>query len=348
MSRIQHAAERSSQDVFFTAMNNEGRSTITSSGSSIQTTRLDAASTPGTNLDLLDDEQPYEKEKEQVGVGDHTSIATTLDESQARSVFGTKEYWDDVYLGRGDFPAEQYSWYYGWDDGLGKHVREFLPLPSSPRRTSNNNNNNTKSSSGSTTSATPAIPPPPLRILIPGIGNDSILLNLYNAGYTNLVAQDYSQHAVERQLDLLTLHGLNNYVHNGNDDDNDDSSSDGSSSSTTIQIVQGDVTCLPTHWTSTIDAVIEKGLLDAVYLSGGDNVVAAVANLRRVLKPNTGLLFSISGVVPDELRLDMLFPKSCSNSSNRNSSCEKGAGWEWLRDGASDLQAGCFVLRKKS
>ena len=31
------------------------------------------------------------------------------DDSEALSVFGTRDYWDDVYSGRGDFPAEEYT-----------------------------------------------------------------------------------------------------------------------------------------------------------------------------------------------------------------------------------------------
>lgn len=47
-----------------------------------------------------------------------TPLADTLlddDDGLARSAFGTKDYWDDVYAGRGDFPADEYSWYYGWE-----------------------------------------------------------------------------------------------------------------------------------------------------------------------------------------------------------------------------------------
>lgn len=272
-----------------------------SSSTSISSS-LDAGTAAAGNLDF--DEQP---EPEPNLVVLQTTIAVVdIDESNARSVFGTKEYWDDVYLGRGDFPADEYSWYYGWDV-VGKHVREFLPLQKN------------KSSANTATNTVVAVP----RLLIPGIGNDvSILINLYNAGYTNLVAQDYSQHAVERQLDLLSSYDLLDVV--PNDHNNDSSSSSG------VQIVQGDVTQLPTSWTNSFDAIFEKGLLDAVYLSGGDNVHKAVENLQRVLKPK-GLLFSISGVVPEELRRTHLFPTS---------------DWEWLRDGGSDLQAGCFVLRK--
>eukprot|EP00977_Amphora_coffeiformis_P023677 scaffold13933_cov219-Amphora_coffeaeformis.AAC.4 len=198
----------------------------------------------------------------------------TVDESGARSMFGTKEYWDDVYAGRGDFPADEYSWYFGWEV-LNKHVKEYLP-------------NKTQ------------------RILVPGVGNDPLLVDLVQAGYRNLVGQDYSEHAVERQEDLL--HNVD-----GADD---------------VTMLQGDVTNLPVDWTGTFDAVIEKGLLDAVYLSGDGNVEKAAAELFRVLKPG-GVLLSVSGVVPENLRRDL------------------AADAEWLRDGTNDLQAGCFVWRKK-
>jgi SAM-dependent methyltransferase len=196
----------------------------------------------------------------------------TVDESGARSVFGTKDYWDDVYAGRGDFPADCYSWYYDWGV-LGKHVKTYLPERSQ-------------------------------RILVPGVGNDSILLDLIQSGYTNLVGQDYSEHAVERQEDLLW---------------NVDTS--------TVDLVQGDVTNLEESWSNSFDAVLEKGLLDAVYLSGDGNVERAVSELLRILKPG-GTLVSVSGVIPVELRRELFHHM------------------EWLRDGTADLQAGCFVLRK--
>ena len=31
------------------------------------------------------------------------------DDSEAISAFGTREYWDDLYSGRGDFPADEYT-----------------------------------------------------------------------------------------------------------------------------------------------------------------------------------------------------------------------------------------------
>lgn len=189
-------------------------------------------------------------------------------------MFGTKAYWDDVYAGRGDFPADCYSWYYDWGV-LGKQVKQFVPSKTQ-------------------------------KILVPGVGNDSLLVDLVQAGYRNLVGQDYSEHALERQRDLLF-------------------SVEGASG---VTMVQGDVTRLPYEWTSTFDVIIEKGLLDAVYLSGDGNVELAIAELFRILRPG-GLFLSVSGVVPEDLR--------------RQLACEM----EWLRDGTNDLQAGFFVWRKR-
>ena len=206
------------------------------------------------------------------------------DELNARSAFGTKSYWDDVYHGRGDFPADEYSWYYGWES-LANHVQTHIP-----RRND-------------------------ASILIPGIGNDPILLDFLSAGYANLTACDYSAAAVERQEDLL-LHWQTQYNHGAS----------------AVHLQQADVRRLPDTWTGQFQAIVEKGLLDAVYLSSSseeDGVVeCAVAELHRVLRPG-GILLHVSGVVPHQQQVF---------------GTDK---WVWLRDGSDDLRAGCFVLQKK-
>ena len=63
----------------------------------------------------------------------------------------------------------------------------------------------------------------------------------------------------------------------------------------------------------------------AIYLSGDGNLEMSVKEFERILKPG-GVLISVSGVVPEELRREIF------------------ADWNWIRDGSADLQAGCFLL----
>lgn len=198
------------------------------------------------------------------------------DDDSAKSSFGTKQYWDNVYTGTGDFPQEEYSWYFGFDSI--KHV--FIQAVQNQHS----------------------------RILVPGIGNDSMLLDLWKAKYQNLVAFDYSEHAVERQYDLLSWEPK---------------------ALAAIPVLHRDARRLDPEWTASFDVILEKGALDAIYLSGDGNAEQAVEEFGRVIRPG-GLVVSISGVVPAELRRDLFSKKA----------------WKWIRDGSGDLKAGCFVFQK--
>lgn len=193
-------------------------------------------------------------------------------DEEARSAFGTKEYWDEVYLGRGDFPADEYTWYFGFDS-YQRIVQEHV-------------------ADKDTT------------ILIPGIGNDPILLELLQKGYSNLTATDYSEHAIDRQLDLISYQ----YAED------------------TVELRHMDARQMDETWTDRFDVIMEKGALDAIYLSGDGNLELTVREFERILKPG-GVLISVSGVVPETLRRDVF------------------KEWKWLRDGSDDLKAGCFVLK---
>jgi SAM-dependent methyltransferase len=130
------------------------------------------------------------------------------------------------------------------------------------------------------------------------------MLDLLNIGYHNLTATDYSDHAIERQLELLSYESYP-----------EDS----------VELFPMDARKMEAGWTNRFDAIIEKGALDAIYLSGDGNLEKSVKEFERILKPG-GVLISVSGVVPEELRREIF------------------ADWNWIRDGSADLQAGCFLL----
>ena len=213
------------------------------------------------------------------------------EDANARSQFGTKSYWDAMYEGMGDFSADEYSWYFGFEV-LKPYLLEY---------TANDDDNDNSKQDRSTIS-----------ILIPGCGNDPLLLDLYNAGYHRLTAFDYSAGAIERQKSLLEYLPI------------------GSNYEDTIELSVEDARALPKEWEESFDVIIEKGALDAIYLSGDGNFEQSVSEFSRCLIPG-GICMSFSGVVPEDVRREGFDMEH----------------WEWLRDGSDDLKAGCFVLRKR-
>jgi SAM-dependent methyltransferase len=243
------------------------------------------------------------------------------EDALAQSEFGTKYYWDEMYDGRGHFDAEQYSWYFGWETLQPHWTAAIQSL--------------TGSGSGDFSREVRRTH----RIFLPGIGNDSDLLcHLYNAGWTDITAMDYSENAIEKQYDNLSFMlppealmddttttqnrlglghkggGVKLHTMDLRQLDDDDSS----------------------LWTDSFDIALEKGALDAIFLSCEseddiDNLQRSADELYRVVRQG-GILISVSGVVPEAVR-QQLFPTS---------------KWEWMRDGSADLKAGCFLLRKKA
>jgi len=225
------------------------------------------------------------------------------DDADAKSQFGTKEYWDDQYQGRGDFPMDEYQWYYGFER-YGKFLQTHIPSKNE-------------------------------EILIPGIGNDPILLYLLQKGYGKLTATDYSEHAIERQKDLLShqRYPFSTEISAESDrtlTDSLDSACDDDVENKLQRpttLVQMDAREMPVQWAEKFDAIVEKGTLDAIFLSGDGNADRAAKEFRRTLKPG-GILITMSCVVPVDVRKEIF----------RN--------WTWIRDGSEDLDAGCFILQK--
>ena len=211
-------------------------------------------------------------------------------DADARSQFGTKAYWDAMYEGMGEFSADEYSWYYNGYDVIKPFLEEFV------------------FDVAESTSTT--VDKSQLSILIPGCGNDPLLLDIFNAGYRCLTAFDYSSGAIERQRELL------GYLPMGSDLDK-------------VELREEDAQSLPVGWKESFDVIIEKGALDAIYLSGDGNLEQSVKEIARVIKRG-GICISCSGVVPEALRRESF----------------GGNEWEWLRDGSDDLRAGCFVLKR--
>ena len=137
-----------------------------------------------------------------------------------------------MYEGRGDHAADEYSWYYGWEV-----VRQHWER---------------------------AVPNKDAKILLPGIGNDPLLLDLVSSGWQQCTAFDYTESAIERQRDLLSYNPQ---------------------ATSSVQLQVWDATALPDEMSSTpFDAVLEKGALDAIYLSGEGQVEKAARELWRVTK----------------------------------------------------------------
>lgn len=222
--------------------------------------------------------------------------SSEYDDSEAESQFGTKEYWESTYNGLGDFPMEEYSWYYGFET-MKPMITRYLPLPLKQMKTSSHLTDTISSSIGT------------IKVLVPGVGNDRTLLDLFHFGYKDLTAFDYCESAIERQQDLLMYNR---------------------EAQEKVKLLVRDARSLDEDWTDLYDVIIEKGALDAVYLSGKGNVEKAISEFARVIKPG-GYVMSISGVLPEQLR--------------NNAFCQDN--WEWTRDGGSDLKAGCFVFRRK-
>ena len=110
------------------------------------------------------------------GRSDIARMSAPLPASAQGCKYGQKEYWDSMYRGSGaatldGLPADAFSWYCGWEE-LQPFWEELVPDQKA-------------------------------HVLIPGVGNDATLLGLYDAGWQDLTAFDYSAHAVARAKDLV-------------------------------------------------------------------------------------------------------------------------------------------------
>ena len=141
-------------------------------------------------------------------------------------------------------------------------------------------------------------------ILIPGIGNDECIRDLFDAGYTNLTMFDYAPEGVECAKRMFGDERLQQIE----------------------DLRVADARDLP-YDNDCYDAVLEKGTLDSIYLSGGkDKQTArkhldmAVEELARVVKEG-GIVFSVTAACVDAVQQSF-------DDCNERREC-----WEQIRDG---------------
>ena len=203
-----------------------------------------------------------------------------LDEPEAgESNFGRQAYWDGSYR-RGDAGAdlpgdggggaegedEGFSWYCGWTDELGPFFEELVPDRDA-------------------------------YVLVPGIGNDVAIRDMFDAGgYRRLAAFDYAPAGVRLARDLFgdaRLRAIAARV--------------GTPARDVFRVCDArDLTA--EYAGGTFDAILDKGTLDSIYLSGGKdkakaerNLSRAVSEMKRVLKGG-GIVFSVTAACEAAVR----------------------------------------------
>jgi len=183
-----------------------------------------------------------------------------------KCVFGRKSYWDGMYNGEdgdgsnsssgGNFegPAEAYSWYCQYEE-LAPFWKMLVPSTNA-------------------------------RVLIAGIGNDPAPIDMYDDGWTDMIAFDYSEAGVRRAKTLFGSSRL------------DSSNADKTGGSGTARLLVADARDLPIP-SSSIDATLDKGTLDAIHITGKEIFQDSVRELSRVTAED-GVVVCISRVIPPE------------------------------------------------
>ena len=135
------------------------------------------------------------------------------------------------------------------------------------------------------------------RILVPGVGNDAAIVGMYDAGFHYLTAMDYAPEGIERCREMLGDRLLKRK--NSGDKEKEKG----------VELLVADARQLTGVFRDhSFDGVLEKGTLDAIYLSGGEdkatcekNLNAAISELGRCVKPG-GIWMSVAAVVVDQIQ----------------------------------------------
>mmetsp|Transcript_25649 Transcript_25649/g.43770 ORF Transcript_25649/g.43770 Transcript_25649/m.43770 type:complete len:278 (+) Transcript_25649:233-1066(+) len=224
----------------------------------------------------------------------HATLASRLHNLQLKgslleepdNQFGRMTYWDESYRqslkdendspdDAGNNSTETFSWYCGWENELEPFFSELVPLEGNPT------------------------------VLVPGIGNDACIRDMFDSGYHRLTAFDYAPEGVECAKRMFGPQRLQLM---------DD-------------LRVADARSLP-YDDASFDVVLEKGTLDSIFLSGGkDKILAkkhlgmAVSELARVVKEG-GIVFSVTAACVDAVQQSF------------DEEIERNGCWEQIRDGS--------------
>jgi len=216
----------------------------------------------------------------------NSNIKINMDGAGRKRVsnFGLKSYWDAMYEGIGDRPSNSYSWYCDWND-LAPFWNDLIPQKDA-------------------------------RVLIAGIGNDVTPIGLYDAGWANMIAYDYSEAAILRANELFGAHRKKN-----------------------VELFVANACNLRPIADSSVDAVLDKGLLDTISFTGKDALRDSVRELSRVTAEG-GILVCLSRVIDQEELLksfearlwDVIRDGSLSFASDGQATIDLSAGlYSWRR-----------------
>ena len=281
----------------------------------------------------------------------HAAAAVSNINEDGKCKFGTKEYWDTMYTGNNNdddplsssesnntnddgLSAEEYSWYCNY--------RELQPfwdmLVGTTSTTTNDDTTRAKEQT---------------QVLIAGIGNDITPIQMYDDGWANMIAFDYSESGVCRARELF---GPTRLLQSDDDVDTTNHDNDDGTVATATgcaRLLVADCRELPIP-TGTIDATLDKGTLDAIYITGKEVLLDSVKELTRVTAVD-GIIICVSAVIPQEELLDAFLLQKNNEEEGESGGC--GCCWETVLDGGLafadsgeatiDLGANLYSFRRR-
>jgi len=206
-----------------------------------------------------------------------TRERSDLYEPEESSSFGRKTFWDDLYRNEHNVESQPngFSWYSTWSS-----IQPFWEsiISTTPQAQ--------KIEREGSSSSIQSIP-----ILLPGVGNDPTIVEMFDHGWTNITAFDYALEGVETCKTLLGEDRLQK------------------TSESFLEVDVADARALG-YQSDYFVGVLDKGTLDAVYLSGGMNpdekrkqLVLAVKEITRIVSKG-GVILSLTGagMATEEIR----------------------------------------------